>query len=53
MLVAMDWYDMKLSDQILGIWSGYTKKQNLLREVKMRQAEAHYNWLVTYLYFVF
>lgn len=46
----MDWYDMKLSDQILGIWSGYTKKQNLLREVKMRQAEAHYNWLVTYLF---
>lgn len=37
---------MKLSDRVLGIWDGYTKKQKLLMEVKMRQAQSHYNWFV-------
>lgn len=44
MLVAIDWYDMKLSERIFHVWIGHTKMQKILDEIKLRQAEAHYNW---------
>lgn len=44
MLVAIDWYDMKLSERIIHAWIGHTKFQKVLDEIKMKQAEAHYNW---------
>ncbi len=44
MLVAMDWCDMKLTERMFHVWIGHTKMQKILGEIKMRQAEAHYNW---------
>ncbi|XP_037037996.1 calponin homology domain-containing protein DDB_G0272472 [Bradysia coprophila] len=44
MLVAMDWYDLKLTERMFHIWVGYTKMEKILDEIKMRQAEAHYDW---------
>lgn len=46
MLVAIDWYEMKLTDHFMGAWNAYTRKQKLLIEVKMQKAQIHYNWFV-------
>lgn len=52
MLVAIDWYEMKLSERIFCIWDGYTKEQKLIEEVKLRQATAHYNWYIALIMYV-
>ncbi|KAJ6649713.1 Coiled-coil domain-containing protein [Pseudolycoriella hygida] len=44
MLVAIDWCDMKLTERMFHLWIGHTKMEKILDEIKMRQAEAHYNW---------
>lgn len=51
MLVAIDWYEMKLTDNFMGAWNGYTREQKLLIEVKMQKAQIHYNWFAK-LYFI-
>lgn len=44
MLVAIDWYDMKLAEHTFCLWDGYTRQQKLMEEVKIKQAKSHYNW---------
>lgn len=45
-LLAMDWYDMKLSERMLREWVRFTAKKRLILEIKLRKAEAHHNWYV-------
>lgn len=44
LLVAIDWHDMRLTERMFRRWDNYTRHQRCIEEVKMRQAEAHYNW---------
>lgn len=43
-LLATDWYDMKLSERALRTWSCLTAQIRLTFEIKMKQAELHYEW---------
>lgn len=53
MLVAIDWCDMKMTERMFHVWIGYTKMQKILDEIKLRQAESHYNWYEIERLFVF
>lgn len=46
-LVAVDWYELKLSEVIFDKWCGYTKLEKLVEERKMKQAELHHEWSVS------
>lgn len=35
---------MKLADHTLKVWDSFTRECKMIEEVKIRQAEAHYNW---------
>ncbi|XP_055919539.1 uncharacterized protein LOC129951428 [Eupeodes corollae] len=43
-LVAVDWYELKLNQTIITQWLGFTKLQKMVEDVKMKQAELHYEW---------
>lgn len=45
-LLADDWYDMKLSEKAFRAWNCFTAQRRMIFEIKIRQAEAHYNWYV-------
>lgn len=35
---------MRLSESVFRHWDNFTRHQRCIEEVKIRQAEAHYNW---------
>lgn len=43
-MVAIDWFDVKISERIFKIWLGRTIQIKILELNKMKNAEAHYNW---------
>lgn len=44
MLVAIDWYEMKLNEKYFATWLAYTREAKIQEETKMRHAETHYKW---------
>lgn len=44
MLVAIDWYEMKITEKLLRFWYMKSKTNRMLEAGKMKNAEAHYNW---------
>ncbi|XP_059610789.1 golgin subfamily A member 6-like protein 6 [Phlebotomus argentipes] len=44
LLVAVDWYEMRLNERFFGLWVARTRQEKIVLETKMRHAEAHYNW---------
>lgn len=45
-LLAIDWYDLKLSERMFCEWVRFTAQKRLILEIKLRKAEAHHNWFV-------
>lgn len=45
-LLADDWYDLHLTDQMFHIWHKKMVYRRMKYEIKLKQAEAHYNWCV-------
>uniref|UniRef100_A0A1B0CEG2 Putative calponin similarity domain-containing protein n=1 Tax=Lutzomyia longipalpis TaxID=7200 RepID=A0A1B0CEG2_LUTLO len=43
-LVATDWYEMRLNERFFSFWLTWTKQEQIVLEIKMKHAEAHYNW---------
>lgn len=43
-LLADDWFQLRLSDRIFRAWNCVTAQTRLTYEIKMKQAEAHFNW---------
>lgn len=43
-LVAVDWYEVKISEKLLKFWIQFTKRSKIIEGSKMKSAEAHYNW---------
>lgn len=43
-LVAVDWYDMRISERYFRVWKWMTTSHRLMYEMKEKQAEAHYEW---------
>ncbi len=46
MLVAIDWYEMKITEKLLHVWYIRMKQFKIIESGKMKSAETHYNWLV-------
>lgn len=44
LLVATDWYEMRLNERFFSLWVARTKQEKIIMETKMKHAEAHYNW---------
>lgn len=44
MLVAIDWYEMRISEHILREWKIISKQTKMIEDFKMKHAEAHHNW---------
>lgn len=43
-LVAIDWYEIKISEQLFRSWQQYSEISKFIESSKMKKAEAHYNW---------
>ncbi|XP_037904120.1 calponin homology domain-containing protein DDB_G0272472 [Hermetia illucens] len=43
-LVAVDWYELKITEAIFQQWLGLMKLQKLIEATKSIQAVSHYNW---------
>lgn len=43
-LVAIDWYEVKITEKIVKHWALKTQQNKILEIAKLRGAEAHYNW---------
>lgn len=43
-LVAIDWYEIKISEKLFKSWIQFTKISKFIENTKMKKAEAHYNW---------
>lgn len=43
-LVAVDWYDMRISERWFRVWNLVTAQRRMVYEMKEKQAEAHYGW---------
>ena len=43
-LVAIDWYEVKVSEKLFKSWIQFTKISKFIENSKMKKAEAHYNW---------
>lgn len=43
-LVAIDWYEVKVSEKLFKCWVHFTRQSVFIEGNKMRKAEAHYNW---------
>ncbi|XP_055375830.1 uncharacterized protein LOC129608371 [Condylostylus longicornis] len=43
-MVAIDWYDLKITENVFKIWLGVTKLMKIVEETKTKQAESHYQW---------
>ncbi|XP_055543919.1 calponin homology domain-containing protein DDB_G0272472 [Wyeomyia smithii] len=44
MQVAVDWYEVRLSEMVVSTWIGRTKQALLILQGKMSHASAHYEW---------
>lgn len=42
--MAIDWHDMRLAERTLRHWDGWTRHQQCVEAMRMRQAAAHYAW---------
>lgn len=42
--LADDWFHMRLSEHVFRAWNCVTAKTRLVVEIKMKQAESHFNW---------
>lgn len=47
-LVAVDWHEMKLNEAIFTAWLAQARSAKIAEETKIRHAEAHYKWHVTW-----
>lgn len=43
-LVAIDWYEVKITEKIVKHWALKTQQNKILEIAKIRGADAHYNW---------
>lgn len=43
-LVAIDWYEVKVTEKLFKSWVQYTKISRFIGNTKLKKAEAHYNW---------
>lgn len=43
-LVAVDWYDMRISERYFRVWNLVTAQARMVCEIREKQAEAHYEW---------
>ncbi|CRK98414.1 CLUMA_CG011772, isoform A [Clunio marinus] len=43
-LVAIDWYEVKITEKLFKCWIQFTSQSKFFENAKMRKAEAHYNW---------
>lgn len=43
-LVAIDWYEVQITDKLFKCWIQFTKISKFVENSKMKKAEAHYNW---------
>ena len=43
-LVAIDWYEVKITEKIVTHWALKTQQNKILEMAKIRGSEAHYNW---------
>ncbi|XP_062548825.1 calponin homology domain-containing protein DDB_G0272472 [Armigeres subalbatus] len=44
MQVAMDWWEVRLTEKVISVWIGRTKQSLLILQGKMSHAAAHYEW---------
>lgn len=43
-LVAIDWYEVKVSEKLFKCWVHNAKQSKFVESTKLKTAEAHYNW---------
>lgn len=43
-LVAIDWYEVKISEKLFKRWIKFSQRSKFVESTKMKAAEAHYNW---------
>lgn len=43
-LVAIDWYELKLTEYVFQRWYGLMKLEKVIEDAKMKQALSHYQW---------
>lgn len=43
-LVAIDWYEVKVSEQLFKAWVQFSKMSKFIENTKIKKAEAHFNW---------
>lgn len=44
LLVAIDWYEVRITEKILKIWVEQTKCSKMIENTKLRKAESHFHW---------
>jgi len=44
LLIASDWFEMRLSERIVRYWASYVKQEKYIQEIHLRQAIAHHEW---------
>ncbi|GAB0090946.1 uncharacterized protein DMENIID0001_057310 [Sergentomyia squamirostris] len=44
LLVAVDWYEMRLNERFFSFWLARSKQEKIVLETKFKHAEAHYCW---------
>jgi hypothetical protein len=49
-LVAIDWYEVKITEKLFNKWIIFTEQCKMIENQKMQKATLHYNW---YLFFKF
>lgn len=43
-LVAIDWYEVKITEKILKTWLEHTKFSQIAENARLRKADSHYHW---------
>lgn len=43
-MLADDWFHLRLSERVFQAWERVTAHSRFVFEIKLKQAEAHYNW---------
>lgn len=46
MQVAIDWWEVHLTEKVISVWIGRTKQSLMVLQGKMSHAAAHYEWFV-------
>ncbi|XP_035911244.1 probable DNA double-strand break repair Rad50 ATPase [Anopheles stephensi] len=42
--VALDWYEVRMTEKVISIWIGKTKQSLMILQGKMSHAASHYEW---------